>query len=233
MLRTHSKRHHEGRSVLSTENHASIVERLSLACYRLSGSEKYDQPPGGKPVDGLEVLTGFSCPVENGDGSQCPLAFRAEATFVRHLSTHRVLPKPQPSSCVSHIQTLFDQGGHQRYFSVNPSLSNLDPSSSSAYVYAVSILGKLPKADIPMANHDKDRASIHWFTRWPELLQPYITDRDSQAFLQSLVSFPVSKTHPAWLTKLQDHGRRWWDAAELAHINCSYRASVMIRSHEQ
>ena len=233
MLHTHSKNHHQGRSILPAEEHARIVQHLSSTGYRISHTEKYLQPPDQKPVDGLKVLSGFHCPLLKEDGTPCSRAFLAQSTFARHLSSHSYCPKPSPSSCVSDIQTLFAQGGLQLYFSVNPSLSNLDPSSDSVYAYAVKMLEALPKAHIPASDHDKDRASIHWFTRWPQLLQPYITDKSSQESLKSLVVFPESGSDPVWLAKLRDHGSRWWGAAELAHAQCSYRASVMLKSHQQ
>lgn len=233
MLKTHSKNHHNGRPLLSSEEHAGVVKRLSDAGYRTSKAEKYDQPPGGKPVDGLKVSMGFSCPLLNGDGSRCSRNFLSQSTFTRHLSDHTVLPKPNPSSCTSEVQTLFEQGGLQQYFSVDSSLSDLDPSAASAYAYAVRMLPDLPKAQIPASNHDKDRASIHWFTRWPELLAVYAKDKASCDFLQSLISFPEPSSDPDWLTKLRDHGSLWWNEAELDHVKCSYRASVMLKSHQK
>lgn len=233
MLQTHSKSHHRGRSVLSSEEHAQVVQRLSDIGYRTSKAEKYHQPPAQKPVDGLEVLNGFRCPFRNKDGSQCGKAILAESSFIRHLSDHPGHPKPDPSSCTSYIQTLFSQGNLHNFFSVDPSLSNLDPSTASAYAYAVKMLETLPKAQIPASEHDKDRASIHWFTRWPDLLKPYTTDRESLGLLQSLVSFPEPGRDPDWLVKLRDHGCRWWNDAESAHASCSYRASTMLKSHQR
>ena len=235
MLNSHSKIHHTGRSVLSPQEQDIVSKSLVSIGYRTSKAEKYHQAPGQKPVDGLEVLPGFCCPLQNDDGTQCARAFRAEGTFTRHLSDHPKSPgkKPDASSCSSYVQTLFNQGGLQKFFCVDPSLSNVDPSANYAYTYAVGMLESLPKPDIPIPDNDKDRASIHWFTRWPELLQPYIADRSSISFLQSLVSFPEPGSDPEWLAKLLDHGSRWWKDAEDAHINCSFRASVMLKSHEQ
>lgn len=232
MLNTHSKNHHAGRSRPSSAELDAIVDQLHNSGYRTSKTEKYHQPPGQKPVDGLEVLSGFCCPLPIDGGPRCSRAFQTQSTFVRHLGEHRGR-KPDPSSCISDVQTLFSQGGLQKYFSVNPSLSNLDPSSSAAYAYAVKMLGGLPKANVPTPNHDRDRATIDWFTRWSELLSPYITDNTNISPLQSLVNFPDPKSDPKWLTKLRDHGTRWWKDAEAAHINCSYRASVMLRSHQK
>lgn len=233
MLQTHSKNHHQGRPVLTSTEHVQAVQDLSAAGYRLSDAEKYHQTPGQKPVDGLEVLSGFYCPLSKADGTSCAMSFLAESTFTRHLSGHSGRQKPRPASCVSDVQTLFAQGGLQRYFSVDRSLSNLDPSSASAYVSAVEMLKNLPAAPVPASNHDKDRASVHWFTRWPELLKPYIVEQDDQVFLQSLVSFPESGADPGWLTKLRDHGRRWWGAAESEHIKCSFHASTLLKSHQE
>lgn len=212
-----------------------MVERLCNGGYRASGGEKYKPTPGQRPVDGLEVLSGFCCPLLREDGSRCARAFGTEGSLSRHLSDHPRSPenKPSPSSCVSYVQILFRQGGLKSYFSVDPSLSNLDPSSTSAYAHAVEMLANMPKADIPVSDHDKERASIHWFTRWPQLLQPYVTDRASIEYLQSLVSFPDPDSDPSWLTKLLDHGARWWEDAEIAHVNCSYRVSTMLKSHPQ
>lgn len=231
MLQTHSKNHHQGRSILSSEENAQAVQRLSNAGYRTSKAEKYHQPPAQRPIDGLEVLSGFRCPFQSEDGTRCSKAYLAESTFARHLSDHS--SSIRPPSCVAHVQTLFNQGGLQHYFSVEPSLSNLDPSSTSAYAYAIKMLEDLPKANIPAPDHDKDRASIHWFTRWPDLLKPYATDKESSAFLQSLVSFPEPGSGPDWFMKLRDHGCRWWNDAESAHASCSYRASVMLKSHQR
>ena len=235
MLKSHSKNHHAGRSVLSPKIQATVLDSLTSAGYRTSKAEKYHQVPNQKPVNGLEVLRGFACPLENDGGIKCTRAFIAQSTFSRHLSDHPEPrgSKPDPSSCVSYLQTLFSQGGLQNYFSVEPSLSLANPSSTYSYEYAVKMLESLPKPDIPISNHDKDRASIHWFTRWPELLQPYIVDGRSIRSLQSLVSFPDPKSDPEWLLKLLDHGSRWWKDAEDAHINCSFKASVMLKSHEQ
>lgn len=233
MLISHSKIRHPGRAIFSSQEQAEVIE--GLTSYRTSKAEKYDQAPGGRPVDGLEVIQGFRCPLLNADGHECSKAFVAESTFVRHLSSHPDPKdsKPHPASCASDIQTLFSQGGKQRYFSVDPTLSNLDPLSTSAHAYAVKKLPSLPKPNIPTPEHDNDRASIHWFTRWPELLKPYTTGATSITFLQSLVSFPDPASDPEWLIKLRDHGCRWWKVAEAAHIGCSHRASVMLKSHQE
>ena len=235
MVNSHSKNHHAGRPLLSSEQQATIFEPLVNVGFRTSKAEKYYQTPSQKPVDGLEVRSGFLCPLRNEDDSPCAQAFLAQSTFSRHLSSHSepLGSKPPPLSCVSHVQTLFSQGGLQKYFSVDPSLSNVDPSSSSAYTYAVKMLESLPKPDIPLSDHDKDRASIDWFTRWPQLLQPYITGRTSILHFQSLVSFPEPGIDPDWLVKLLDHGSRWWKDAEEAHVNCSFRSSVMLKCHKQ
>jgi len=203
--------------------------------YHSSTTEKYRQTPGQKPVDGLEVLEGFRCPLLTDDGSQCPRAYVGLSSFTRHLSDHPAPPegKPNPSSCFSYVQTLFRQGGQQSYFSVDPSLSDLDPSSASAYEFAVKMLQSLPKAEIPVLDHDKDRSSIHWFTRWPELLKPYVEDQRSIGFLLSLVSFPEPKSNSHWSAKLCNHGCRWWKQAEGAHIACTFRASSLLKSHQQ
>ena len=205
---------------------------LSGQGYRTS-SHKYQQPPNQKPVDGLEVLKGFRCPLSTEDGTPCLTACLGQSTFMRHLSEHPGRPKVDPSFCISDVQTLFRQGGCQSYFSVDPSLSNLDPSAASVYDHAVKSLESLPKAQIPTSNHDKDRASIHWLTRWPELLEPYIKDEKTQASLKSLVSFPDPKSDPDWLMRLRRDGSRWWDVAEGAQKECSYRASVMLKCHKE
>ena len=233
MLQTHTRNHHKGRSLLPSEEHNRVTQSLSELGYRTSQGEKYHQPPGQKPVDGLEVQNGFACPLPNHDGTRCSRVFLGDKTFARHLSEHPGRPKPSLPSCASEVQTLFSQGGLQLYFSVDSSLSDLDPSADSAYAYAVKILPQLPKPRTPTSKNDKDRASIHWFTRWPELLQPYLPDEDSVEALKSLVSFPDSDSDPDWLVKLQDYGCRWWNDAELAHVNCSFRASVMLKSHQK
>jgi Orsellinic acid/F9775 biosynthesis cluster protein D len=233
MLRTHSKIHHPGRTPLQLEEHTRIVQQLVSMCFRTSDTETYVQPPGRKPVDGLEVLSGFCCPLSKKDGTKCLEAFRSKSTFERHLSIHCHRRKPSISSCVSDVQTLFNQGGLQCYFSVDHSLSDLDPSSDSAYAHAVQMLGDLPKAHIPLPKHDKDRASIHWMTRWPEMLQPYIKDKKSQTSIQSLILFPEAGLDPDWLVRVREHGRRWWDAAERDHVNCSHRVSTMLRCHKE
>lgn len=233
MLVSHSKTYHPGRPVLSSGQLATLVDPLRDSGYRTSTGERYHQAPGQKPVDGLEVLSGFSCPLLNDQGSRCSWASGAESSLTRHLSDHQPQEnKPKASSCVSHVQTLFTKGGLKRYFSVDPSLSNLDPSSTSAYAYAVEMLGNLPKPEIPIPENDKDRASIHWFTRWPQLLGPYITDRESIDHLQSLVAFP-GNSDPDWLTKLLDHGSRWWKDTEASHISCPERVSIMLKSHQR
>lgn len=212
-----------------------MVESLSNVGYRTSKVEKYHQPAGQKPVDGLEILKGFLCPVLGDDGFQCHRAFLSQSTFARHLSDHPGSPgsKPDPPSCASYVQTLFSQGGLQKYFAVDPSLSRADPSSASTYACAVEMLQNIPQPNIPISDNDKDRASIHWLTRWPELLKPYTTNRESVDFLRSLVSFPDPSSDPDWLIKLHDHGSRWWRGAEAAHISCSWNVSIMLKSHEQ
>lgn len=233
MLNSHSKIHHPGRSTLSSEQLGEVMETLRNDGYRTSKDGRYCQPLHQKPIDGLEVLKGYLCPLTNGDGSPCHRAFLKQTTFTRHLSDHPG-SKPGVSSCASYVQTIFSQGGAlQSYFAVDPSLSRPDPSPASAYAYAVKMFHGLPQPTIPESDNDKDRASIHWFTRWPELLEPYISGRDSVSFLQSLVSFPESGSNPDWLTKLPDHGCRWWGKAEAAHSSCSWNASVMLKSHQQ
>lgn len=234
-LTTHSKNHHPGRTLLSSAEQGTIVEELANGGYRSSKAEKYHQTPGQKPIDGVEVLEGFRCPLLTDDGSECSKAFVAPSTFTRHLCNHPAPPdgKPDPSSCASYVQTLFRQGGQQSYFSVDPSLSDLDPSSASAYRFAVDALRNLPKPEIPLLDHDKDRSSIHWFTRWPELLKPYVVDQRSVRFLLSLISFPEPESDSERSANLRDHGRRWWKKAEAAHIGCTFRASTLLKSHQQ
>jgi hypothetical protein len=233
MLITHSRAHHKGRQLMPSKDYTKASQRLSSLGYRISKDEKYHQPPGRKPVDGLEVLRGFLCPLQCEDGTSCHRVFLSPRTFSRHVSDHHIRPKPEAESCVSNAQTLFSQGGLQLYFSVDPSLSNMDASSASVYASAVKMFESLPKAKIPAPNNDKDRASIDWFTRWPELLQDYVGDQESMHFLKSLVSFPESGSDPDWLVKLCDHGTRWWNDAEAAHINCTDRASIMLKSHQR
>lgn len=235
-LNSHSKNNHPGRTVLSSSEAAAVVDELTKMGYRTSLVEAYHQLPGQKPVDGLEVLEGFLCRLPNNDGSECRKVFEKQSTFVRHLSDHTGLPrgsKPNPSLCTSYVQTLFRQGGLRHYFSVDPSLSKLDPSAASAYAHAVQLQESLPKAQIPVSDHDKDQASIHWFTRWPELLKLYISDSANVAYLRSLVSFPDPASDPEWLTRLQDHGSWWWKKAEAAHISCSFCASIMLKCHDR
>jgi hypothetical protein len=235
MLNSHSRTYHPGRPVLSPGQQDTVVEPLVDSGYRTSATELYTQTPGQKPVDGLMVLEGFLCPLSNEDGSLCSRAFGAQSTFSRHLSDHREPQesKPTPSLCSSYVQTLFNRGGLVRYFSVDPSLSHPDPLPTSAYAHAIDMFRQLPKPEMPTAENDKERASIHWFTRWPQLLQPYFTDKTSIAHLQSLVSFPNPTSDPDWLMKLIDHGPSWWADAEEAHMSCSHRVSVMLKSHRQ
>jgi hypothetical protein len=145
MLQTHTRNHHKGRSLLPSEEHNRVTQSLSELGYRTSQGEKYHQPPGQKPVDGLEVQNGFACPLPNHDGTRCSRVFLGDKTFARHLSDHPGRSKPSLPSCASEVQTLFSQGGLQLYFSVDSSLSDLDPSADSAYAYAVKILPQLPK----------------------------------------------------------------------------------------
>lgn len=233
MLNSHSKIHHPGRSRVSSGRQGEVTETLCNLGYRTSTDERYYQPPHRKPVDGLEVLQGYLCPFTNNDGSQCHRAFFGQKTFTRHLSDHPGT-KPEVLSCTCYVQTAFSQGrGLQRYFAVEPSLSHPDPSPSSAYAYAVKMFHSLPQPTMPEPDNDKDRASIHWFTRWPELLEPYISNKETIGSLKSLVSFPEPDSDPDWLMKLLDHGRLWWKKAEGSHTGCSFDASVMLRSHQQ
>jgi len=201
--------------------------------FRSSKSEKYSQPPGQKPVDGIEVLRGFLCPESNPDGSTCSSAFHAESSFTRHLSTHPSQlsqRKPDPGSCTCYIQTLFAQGSLQRYFSVETSLSHADPPATSAYGDALKLLQDAPSPQIPPPKGDKERESIHWYTRWPELLASFCNSSDQVNRLRSLTSFPQEGTHPDWLVRVKDHGRNWWVKAESEHLACLPRTSRLLKS---
>ena len=233
MVRSHCKIHHNKREAPSVAMQKEISQNPSPTRLKTSSSPKYIQPPGQKPVDGLEVLQGYLCPLSNSDDMCCSKAFLATSSFIRHLSGHIVRQKPDPASCTSSVQTLFAQGGLQMYFSVDVSLSMPDPPLSSVYTDVLPLLRSLPAPRIQVANNDKERASIHWFTRWPELLGPYCEDDDRVHMLQSLVSFPDSGVDPDWLVRVKDHGCRWWTKAESAHVSCSYRASVMLKSHQE
>ena len=233
MVRSHCKIYHDKREAPSVAMQKEISQNRTPTRLKTSSSPKYTQPFGQKPVDGLEVLRGYLCPLFDSDGVCCSKAFLATSSFIRHLSVHPVHPKPDPVSCASSIQTLFAQGGLQMYFSVDVSLSMPDPPLSSVYTDVLPLLRSLPAPRIQVANNDKGRASIHWFTRWPELLGPYCEDDDRVRMLQSLVSFPESGVDPDWLVKVKDHGCRWWTNAEVAHVNCSYRASVLLKSHQE
>jgi hypothetical protein len=233
MVRSHCKTYHPGREVPSVSKQREISQALSDTGIKSSTSLKYTQAPGQKPVDGLQVLQGYTCPLYGSDGARCSQAFLATSTFLRHLSTHPVHPKPDPASCTSSIQTLFAMGGLQVYFPVETSLSAPDPPLSSVYTDVLPLLRSLPAPQIQVTNNDKERASIHWFTRWPELLEPYCKDEDQVHALRSLVSFPEPGDDPDWLVRVQDHGCRWWEKAESAHVSCSYRASVLLKSHQE
>lgn len=233
MIRSHCKAHHRGRDAPSPSEQKQINETQPNNGLRSSTSNKYTQPPGQKPVDGLEVLQGYACPLHNPDGTPCSKAFPATSSFVRHLSNHTFYPKPHPPSCTSSIQTLFAQGGLQSYFPVDVSLSQPDPPSNSVYVEALHLLQNLSAPQIPAPDNDKERASIHWFTRWPELLEPYCSNDAQVLELRSLVSFPQPDLDPDWLVKVRDHGCKWWVKAESAHANCSHRASVLLKSHQE
>jgi len=233
MIRSHCREYHRGRESPSVSQQKEITQAYSDGSFRSSSSDKYTQPPGQKPVHGLEVLQGYACPVSNDDGTPCSKAFVATSSFLRHLSTHSAYPKPDHNSCTSCIQTLFAQGGLQMYFPVNVSLSQLDPSPKSAYVDALTLLQNLPTPHIPVPDNDKERASVHWYTRWPELLEPYCTNDAHVQELRSLVSFPQAGIDPDWLVGVQDHGSKWWVKAESAHANCSHRASALLKSHQE
>lgn len=232
-LRSHVRVHHKGRRAPSALEQIQLKDALSKDDIRSSQSDRYTQPAGQKPVDGLEVLPGYLCPLATAAGIPCSQAFHAPSSFGRHLSSHPVHPKPSETSCSSTIQTLFNRGGLQSYFSVDTSLSHPDPPKSSVYVDALKLLRTIPPAKIPVPDNDKDRASVHWFTRWPELMQPYCRDEAQVDALRSLVSFPKVGTDPDWLTRVQTHGSRWWIKAEFAHARCSYRASVLLKSHQE
>jgi hypothetical protein len=233
MIRTHCRRYHNGREAPSLSQQKEITEADLNRRLRSSTADKYTQPLHQKPVDGLEVLRGYMCPIPNADGTICSKAFVAHSTFTRHLSSHPVYPKPDPSSCASSIQTLFAQGGLQMYFPVDVFLSQQDPPPNSAYADALHLVQTLPTPNIPVPDNDKERASVHWFTRWPELLESYCTDDAATDELRSLVSFPQSGLDPDWLVRVQDHGCKWWVKAESAHANCSHRASVLLKSHQE
>lgn len=233
MVRSHCRSHHPGREAISKSLQEQLTHTWSLGGFRLSTSDKYTQVAGQKPVDGLKVLQGYMCPVLMLDGAACCGAFLAASSFVRHLGTHLIHPRPDPTHCGSPIQTLFAQGGLQAYFPVDTSLSQPDPPPGSAYVEALNLLRALPDPQIPTPNNDKERESVHWFTRWPELLAPYCSSDAQVDVLRSLVSFPQAGKDPDWLIMVQDHGRRWWTMAESAHVKCSNRASVMLRSHKK
>ena len=233
MVRSHCKIYHDKREAPSVAMQKEISQDPLSARLKTSSSPKYTQPPGQKPVDGLEVLQGYLCPLSDVHGVCCSKAFSANSTFVRHLSGHSVRPRPDPATCASPVQTLFAQGGLQMYFSVDVSLSMPDPPSSSVYIDVLPLFRSLPAPRIQVASNDKERASIHWFTRWPELLGPYCEDDERVRMLRSLVSFPDSGVDPDWLLKVKDHGCRWWAKAESAHVNCSYRASVLLKSHQE
>ena len=233
MVRSHCKIHHDKREAPSVAMQKEISQDPSSTRLKTSSSAKYTQPPRQKPANGLEVLQGYLCPLSDSDGVCCSKAFLAMSSFVRHLSGHNVRPRPDPASCASPVQTLFAQGGLQMYFSVDVSLSMPDPPLSSVYTDVLPLLRSLPVPRIQVASNDKERASIHWFTRWPELLGPYCEEDERVCMLRSLVSFPDSGVDPDWLLKVKDHGCRWWAKAESAHVNCSYRASVLLKSHQE
>lgn len=210
-----------------------MVQDESNGQLRSRTSIKYTQPAGQKPLDGLEVLQGHMCPVLDLGGTVCSRAFRATSSFVRHLGTHFDHPPLDPALCVSPIQTLFSQGGLQMYFAVDTSLSQQDPPPNTAYADALKFLRSLPKPQIPIPKTDKERESVHWFTRWPELLEPYSKTDAQVKILQSLVSFPEAGRDPGWLLKVKDHGCKWWMKAELAHAKCTSRASSLLKSREK
>ena len=230
MVRSHCKKYHLGRDAPSAKKQSDISQDALDTGLKTSTSPRYTQARDQKPVDGLEVLQGYLCPLDDG---RCSQAFVARSSFLCHLKTHHGHPKPDAALCKSPIQTLFAQGGLQKYFAVNESLSMPDPPLTSVYADVLPLLRSIPAPQIKVANNDKERASIHWFTRWPELLEPYCRDDGQVSALRSLASFPESGVDPDWLVRVQDHGCRWWNRAESAHINCSHRASVMLRSHEE
>jgi hypothetical protein len=234
MVVSHLRSYHPGRDPISTLQKQEIANlNLPNGGLRSSRSEKYIQAACQKPVDGLEVLGGYKCPVEDASGWFCSKAFLGKPSFVRHLGGHHLKVKQDPDSCAWEVQTLFSQGNLQVYFAVDSSFSQSDPPPSSAFAEAVTLFHTLPSAQITPPSNDKERESVHWFTHWPDLLEPYCKD-DSQAdALRALVSFPQADKDPDWLMGVQDHGRRWWTKAEIAHKGCTDRASILLKSHKE
>ena len=230
MVRSHCKKHHPGRDLMSRSEAEKLAELNGGL--RASTSERYTQPPGQKPLHGLEVLQGYVCPAIDSGGTVCSRAFLATSTFVRHLGTHHINPPVNPALCSSPVQTLFVQGNLQMYFAVDTTLSQPDPHPNLAYADALKLLRALPEPQIPTPKTDKDRESVHWFTRWPELMEPYCKTAAQVNKLRSLVAFPEARTDQAWLVRTRDHGCQWWDKAELAHAKCTSRASGLLKSTE-
>ena len=234
MVRSHCTKHHRGRVPISKLEQAETISAQSNGGFMSSTSNKYIQPAGQKPVDGLQVLPGYMCPLGNLDGSTCSRAFVGLSTFTRHLSTH---PKQNPTlnhaSCASQVQTLFAQGGLQSYFAVDTSFCQPDPPPTLAYADALKLWKTLPGPQIPAPETDKERESVHWFTQWPELLKPYCNNDAQAGALRSLVSFPEAGKDPDWLVRVQDHGSRWWIKVESAHKRCTPRASGLLKSQKE
>jgi hypothetical protein len=151
-----------------------------------------EHPAGSAPVKGIEVRSGYYCPVEV-NGSPCHKVMGASSTFSTHLSSCHKDATWKPSSMdrekyTCDFQTIFN-GKHRRYFRV---LTGLSPSHQApdAMLYKAFLQQlKTPASHIVQADdlECRELSSLLKVTRWDSFVKPF---RKQPADVSSLIAFP-------------------------------------------
>ena len=168
-----------------------ILEELQLA----EAARVRFQPPDRAPIPGIEVHTGYYCPVVLEDGTKCRRAYRKTDSLYQHLKdTHRTAAVRPKKADLSHYdcncQTIF-LGNLIRYFKVITGLSGLEQAVNPYSVFVQSASDEIPSSSTVLEGELKTRElpSLLRITKWHLFVNGY---REDPKDIVHLISHPAS-----------------------------------------
>lgn len=162
--------------------------------------------PGGPPVEGIRIQTGFGCRFAH-CGYACPLL----DSMRRHIrDTHKgcnTMTKDEMIDSNKEIQTLFSTIS-RKFFTVNSGLSKVPMCDPFAKLLR-DWIPSLPILEIAAPDTQREVDPFHRAMNWREKLEPWLGTRADVQRLRSLASDPKStdpkmfRVYPACMKYLQ------------------------------
>lgn len=170
------------------------------------------QRPGRSPIKGIDIRSGYRCPV-NVNGTQCPKVAGTTGSFATHLSTsHRgSAERPSQSLFKEHAcnyQTVF-RTSHIHYFQVRTGVTD-GPTAGPYEVFLNDFKSATPRAAQTGDLETRDLPSLLRVTHWDVFVEPF---RGSPGDVVNLVVFPLYEGGggqlEALLCRLHAVSKRW------------------------